>query len=373
MAQKGSHTPYAPLGDVRDPESLYHYLQRFNAWSLERNYAQATIRGREVSLRYFIGWCLERGINRPQHVTKPLIERYQSHLFVYRKQDGAPLSARTQHGRITPIRAWFKWLAKQNFILYNPASDLELPRMEKRLPKHILSVKEAETVLAVPDLTTTTGIRDRAMLEVLYSTGMRRMELIHLTLFDIDAERGTVMIRQGKGKKDRMIPIGERAIAWVNKYRDDVRTGLSTGADEGTLFLTHLGEAFTPNRLTQMVREYIAQADIGKTGSCHLFRHTMATLMLENGADIRYIQAMLGHAELSTTQIYTQVSIRQLKAIHTATHPGRLPGTTATQTGAGSTGPQPEPLNAAVALLMALDAEGQEEEGEPAAGLLGDA
>jgi integrase/recombinase XerD len=364
MRKKGSHTPYAPLGDVRDPESLYHYLQRFNAWSLERNYAQATICGREVSLRYFIGWCLERGINRPQHVTKPLIERYQSHLFVYRKQDGQPLSARTQHGRITPIRAWFKWLAKQNFILYNPASDLDLPRMEKRLPKHILSSKEAETVLAVPDLTTTTGIRDRAMLEVLYSTGMRRMELIHLTLFDIDAERGTVMIRQGKGKKDRMIPIGERAIAWVEKYRDDVRTGLSTGADEGTLFLTYLGEAFTPNRLTQMVREYITAADIGKTGSCHLFRHTMATLMLENGADIRYIQAMLGHAELSTTQIYTQVSIRQLKAIHTATHPGRLPGTTATQTGAGSTSPQPEPLNAAVALLMALEEEGQEEESD---------
>jgi integrase/recombinase XerD len=205
------------------------------------------------------------------------------------------------------------------------------------------------------------------MLEVLYSTGMRRMELIHLTLFDIDAERGTVMIRQGKGKKDRMIPIGERAIAWVDKYRDDVRTGLSTGADEGTLFLTHLGEAFAPNRLTQMVRDYIAAADIGKTGSCHLFRHTMATLMLENGADIRYIQAMLGHAELSTTQIYTQVSIRQLKAIHTATHPGRLPGVKAEQT----TTPEPEPLNAAAALLMALEEEGrqegQEEESEPVA------
>lgn len=154
-------------------------------------------------------------------------------------------------------------------------------------------------------------------------SGIRRLELIHLKLYDIDTERGTIMIRQGKGKKDRMLPIGVRALAWIVKYRDDVRPELACGADDATLFLTTLGEAFAPNRMTQMVREYIDAADTGKRGSCHLFRHTMATLMLENGADIRFIQAMLGHAELSTTQIYTQVSVRKLKAIHTATHPGK--------------------------------------------------
>lgn len=369
--KKGTQTPRAPIGDVRDPESLHHYLQRFNAWQAERNYSGKTVAGRDDVLRYFIAWLDERGVRRPHEVTKPIIERYQSHLFVYRKKDGQPLSARTQHGRITPIRAWFKWLAKQNFILYNPASDLDLPRLDKRLPRHVLTIKEAETVLAVPDLDTSTGLRDRAMMEVFYSTGMRRMELMNLQVFDVDAERGTVMIRQGKGKKDRMVPIGERAIAWVEKYRDDVRPELSTGADEGTLFLTHLGEAFTPNRLTQLVREHIQAAQIGKTGSCHLFRHTMATLMLENGADIRYIQAILGHAELSTTQVYTQVSIRQLKAIHTATHPGRLPGSIAGAAGAQSAAdvqaPQHEPLNAAAALLMALDAEADEDEGDVAA------
>ncbi len=160
-----------------------------------------------------------------------------------------------------------------------------------------------------------------------------------------------------------MVPIGERAIAWVEKYRDDVRPELATGADDGTLFLTHLGEAFTPNRLTQLVREYVQAAEIGKSGSCHLFRHTMATLMLENGADIRYIQAILGHAELSTTQIYTQVSIRQLKAIHSATHPARMPGATGPRAGAAVSEPQPMPLNAAAALLMALDAEAEDEVG----------
>ena len=168
------------------------------------------------------------------------------------------------------------------------------------------------------------GLRDRAILEIFYSTGMRRSELMGLGLFDLDRERGTVMIRQGKGKKDRMIPIGERAITWIDRYQTRVRPELVIERGNTTLFLTQAGEAFTPDRLTQLVRGYVKAADIGKTGSCHLLRHTMATLMLENGADIRYIQAMLGHAELSTTQIYTQVSIRKLKEIHSATHPAKV-------------------------------------------------
>jgi integrase/recombinase XerD len=234
------------------------------------------------------------------------------------------LSIRSQHTRLTPVRAYFKWLARENHILYNPASDVELPRMEKRLPKHVLTQSEAETILNQPNLASAIGLRDRAILETLYSTGIRRMEVIHIHLYDLDLERGTLMVRQGKGKKDRMVPIGERALAWIGKYRDEVRSELTMPNDDGTLFLTNLGEAFTRNRMTQLVRDYVNAANIGKSGSCHLFRHTMATLMLENGADIRYIQAMLGHAELSTTQIYTQVSIRQLKEIHTATHPARL-------------------------------------------------
>jgi integrase/recombinase XerD len=131
------------------------------------------------------------------------------------------------------------------------------------------------------------------------------------------------MIRQGKGKKDRMVPIGNRALKWIERYTSEVRPRLLLDPNDATLFLTHLGEAFTTNRLTQMVREYVDSADIGKRGSCHLFRHTMATLMLENGADVRFIQAMLGHAKLETTQIYTQVSIRKLKEIHEATHPAK--------------------------------------------------
>lgn len=324
MPKKGVRTERPPIGDINDPESLYNAMRRFLQWQAEKNYSPKTIENREVCLRYFIQWCDERGLGQPQEITKPIIERYQRYLFLYRKKNGEPLSTRSQHVRVVPIRAWFKWLARQSHILYNPASDIEMPRLERRLPKHILNVEESERIINQPDTSKPTGIRDRAILETLYSTGIRRMELINLKLFDIDPDRGTVMVRQGKGRKDRMIPIGERALKWIEKYQSDVRPELSTPNDEGTLFLTHLSEAFTPNRLTQMVRDYIDAADIGKRGSCHLFRHTMATLMLENGADVRFIQAMLGHVSLETTQIYTQVSIRKLKDIHTATHPAKL-------------------------------------------------
>jgi integrase/recombinase XerD len=220
-----------------------------------------------------------------------------------------------------------------------------------------------------PSLEEPRGIRDRAILEVLYSTGMRRRELIGLQLFDFDRECGTVMIRQGKGKKDRMIPIGERALGWIDRYQNEVRPELVVGRDPATLatlFLTHTGEPFTPNRLTQLVRGYVQAADLGKSGSCHLFRHTMATLMLENGADIRYIQAMLGHAELSTTQIYTQVSIRKLKEIHTATHPGKVRRARVVNPGAdvdeALTPESPSNTPTAEEVLAALAAEASEED-----------
>ncbi|MBV8272148.1 MAG: site-specific tyrosine recombinase XerC [Cupriavidus sp.] len=242
-------------------------------------------------------------------------------MLLKRKANGAPLSATTQASRITPIRKWFRWLVRQNRILYNPAADLDLPKVEERLPKHVLTIEEVERVLAQPDLTTPLGVRDRAMLEVLYSTGMRRMEIIGLQQRGVDDERGTLLIRQGKGKKDRMVPIGDRALAWLAKYRDEVRPELAPAGDDDTLFLTVSGQAFSDNRMTQMVRVYVRAAGLGNIGSCHLFRHAMATQMLENGADVRFIQAMLGHADIKTTQVYTRVSIRALKDIHTATHP----------------------------------------------------
>ena len=158
-------------------------------------------------------------------------------------------------------------------------------------------------------------------MEVLYSTGIRRTELMRLKIDDLDRERGVITIREGKGKRDRTVPIGERALVWVDQYLSGVRPKVANEPDQGVVFLTSTGASFTPNHLSCLVRNHIRAANIAKNGACHIFRHTMATHMLEGGADTRYIQEMLGHARLDTTQIYTHVSIRKLKQVHTRTHP----------------------------------------------------
>jgi integrase/recombinase XerD len=258
-----------------------------------------------------------------------VLEQYQRYLFYYRQKSGQPLTFRSQHARLVPLRVWFRWMARQRFLLHNPASELELPRLGFRLP-NVLTVEEAELVLAQPNIDDPLGLRDRALLETLYSTGMRRRELANLKLYDLVTERGTLTIRQGKGKKDRVIPIGDRAVAWLDKYVREGRPHLAVEPDDGIVFLSNAGEPFSLDHLSDLVRVHVDAAlskdgKAGKRRACHLFRHTMATLMLENGADIRFIQEMLGHADIKTTQIYTQVSIRQLKQIHSATHPAHFP------------------------------------------------
>jgi integrase/recombinase XerD len=303
---------------------LRAYQSAFVEWSLSQGFSKQTASIRKVALDYFIRWCDERSLNRPQEISKAVLDRYQRHLYLYRKADGQPLAFSSQATRLHPLKAFFKWLTRENHILYNPASELSLPRLPQRLPHYVLTIEEVENVLNQPDINTLNGIRDRAMLELLYSTAIRRMELVCLKVFDVNTRYGTVTVKQGKGNKDRVVPIGQRASAWLDKYLLDVRPELLTGTDEGILFLTDYGEAFEKNRLGDLVKRYIRNAGITASGACHLFRHACATHMLENGADIRYIQAMLGHSELSTTQIYTQVSIVKLREIHAATHPAKL-------------------------------------------------
>jgi integrase/recombinase XerD len=202
----------------------------------------------------------------------------------------------------------------------NPAADLTLPRLGAPLPP-VLNMADAERVLAQPELTTAVGVRDRAILETLYATGVRRTELLQLTLPMLDRARGLITIRQGKGRRDRVVPLGTRALGWLERYLAAVRPHWVREPDPGTVFLTTRGAPMHPNHLSALVAGYVAAAGLGVRGACHLFRHTMATLMLEGGADIRFIQQMLGHAKLTTTQLYTHVSIRQLQAVHAATHP----------------------------------------------------
>ena len=291
-----------------------------------KQYSEYTIKNRRAHIGAFLAWCNASSLGEPAEISRPVLEGYQRFVFNYRKANGQPLGFGSQHDRMVPLRVWFRWMARNHHIPQNPASEIELPRMPQCLPKAVLSASEAERVLRQPIAQQVLGLRDRAILETLYSTGVRRLELASLKLGDLDLERATALIRLGKGKKDRFIPLGDRAAAWISKYVRESRPQLAGDPDDRTVFLSNARRPFSLDHLTTLVGHYVEAAQIGKHGSCHLFRHTMATLMLEGGADIRFIQAMLGHADLRTTQIYTHVAIRQLQEVHRATHPANREG-----------------------------------------------
>jgi integrase/recombinase XerD len=203
--------------DPAEASGFYPYLVRFIEWSNSRNYSKRTTAMRADHLKRFIRWCVERSLDRPQDVTRPILERYRRYLYHYRKENGDPLSFATQQQRLLPLRAFFRWLSRENMILSNPASELELPRVHRKLPAHVLSREDVERVMAQTALHGELGVRDRAMLETLYSTGIRRSELVGLKLYDLDVRNGTLYVRAGKGEKDRYVPLGSRAIAWLRR------------------------------------------------------------------------------------------------------------------------------------------------------------
>ena len=308
------------------PNQLHELTERFIHHMQVRNFASSTIALRRKYLVRFTDWCHERGIDNVHDITRTVLQSYQRHVFHYRNaKTGRPLKFSTQISLLGPIRAWFRYLRRENQIETNPAADLDFPKEEQRLPETILSPSQIETIMNQPKIETPLGLRDRAMLEVLYSTAMRRSELIDLDIYDINYEAGTVTIRQGKGGKDRVVPIGVRALSWLTKYTEDARGDFAAHTNTTGLFVSFRGRRFCPPNLSILIRDYIKAAGITRPGSCHLFRHAAATQMLENGADIRSLQQLLGHAELTSTQIYTHISIKHLKDVHRTTHPADLP------------------------------------------------
>ncbi len=317
-----------PLRQAQPDESagnpLHALVSRFVDWTLAVGLAQQTAKIRQVALARFVRWCHARELSCAREITREVLEEYQLHLARYRKANGEPLALATQVTRLHPVRAFCRWMVRERLLDSDPSADLRLPRLPRRLPRWVPSVSQIEGILAQPDTSRPAGIRDRAILEVLYSTGLRRMELVRLAAIDVDLVAGLVRVRAGKGGRDRIVPLGRRAAAWLASYLRDVRPMLVESRPVATVFVTDYGEAFGKNRLGDLVRRYIDRSRIGAPGACHVFRHACATHMLENGADIGFIQSLLGHADLSTTQIYTNVSIRKLAEVHAATHPACL-------------------------------------------------
>lgn len=303
---------------------FYPYVLRYNESLGIRNYSLVTVQRRDSDLRRFIAWCDERSLEHPNQITKIILDAYQKHLYYYRQENGEPLTPTTRNHYISSIKMFFKWLAQENYLPYNPASEVIAPRpTASRLPL-VLTPNQVESLLQQPALDTVYGVRDRAILEVFYATGIRRLELCRLTVSDVVIAQQLLYVRKGKNGKDRLLPLGQRAAYWLARYLNDARPQLLVDIREDTLFLNDYGARFADSKLGDRVKRFMENAGIHTEGSCHLLRHAMATHMLENGAELRYIQAMLGHADLKSTQIYTHVSIHKLQAIHAATHPAKL-------------------------------------------------
>jgi integrase/recombinase XerD len=298
-------------------EAVASYLEQLQV----TGYATTTVTARRYHLAGLAQFLADRDVTSIESVTPAVLASYQRHLFLHRSASGAALSFRTQAQRLIALKAFFSHLAAAGTTPYDLSAGIVLPKAEHRLPEGVLSASEAEAVLAVPDVTTVLGLRDRAMLEVFYSSAIRRAELIALRVHDVDFARKTLFVRQGKGGRDRHVPVGSRALLWLRRYLDESRPQLLRRLGTETLFLSSTGGRLAPDVVSRAVTAYIRAGAPGRKGSCHLFRHSTATLMLDNGADVRYVSELLGHVKLETTQLYTRVSIVKLRQVHAACHP----------------------------------------------------
>lgn len=222
---------------------------------------------------------------------------------------------------ISSLRKFYQWLVRQNIQKINPMLEIDSPKKEHRLPV-ALSVDEVTKLLDQPDVTKKLGIRDRALLETLYATGIRVSELINLKFSDLHEELKLLKVL-GKGSKERLIPISDVAISWIKSYQEKVRDPLllKSGKYTDTIFLNNRGGALTRQAVWQIIKHYCQMAGIRKNVTPHTLRHTFATHLLENGADLRVVQEILGHSDISTTQIYTNLSQQHILQVYAKTHP----------------------------------------------------
>ena len=266
-------------------------------------------------LNRFFAFLKKESIHDLRTVTRAHVHTYQAELST------ATWTARTTYWHLHAVRRLYDFLDEQGKILMNPAAGIRMPKLERALPRNVLTRAEMRRLLDAPDTSLAQGIRDRAMLEIFYSTGIRLAELCHLTIHDVDIHNGYLRVNCGKGCKDRVVPLGKKARAYVTEYLRHVRGVLTRkNREERTLFVGTRG-GFTTTRVNQIVRDYAKQARIRKQVSPHVLRHTCATHLLEGGADISQVQRLLGHVMINTTQIYTRVAQPEVKKTHSKTHP----------------------------------------------------
>jgi len=293
---------------------LEHLIEQFVYYlTVEKGLATNTVHSYETDVFYYIDFLRNNGCVDLENSTSTHIIAYLRQL----RQKGRKTSTISRN--MASVRAFYSFLSRDGLIRSNPTENMESPKIEKKLPR-VLSVAEVETLLNTPNERTPMGLRDRAMFELIYATGIRVSELVTLSTTDVNLNVGFLKCF-GKGSKERIVPLGELASRFVGLYLDHARPVLAKRKEEASLFVNHRGEAMSRQGFWKMVKKYAALANIEKSITPHTLRHSFATHLLENGADLRSVQEMLGHADISTTQIYTHVTRGRLREVYAANHP----------------------------------------------------
>ncbi len=282
----------------------------------DRNFSAQTLRAYRNDLHQYLSFLKAEGCSGFGDVTRLLLRKF---LAFQKKQ---AYSKTTIARKFVSIRSFYKFLCREGVLEFNPVESIRTPKLNRNLPE-FMSINDTETLLNIPDLNTLLGIRDSAMMETLYSTGMRVSELAGLDVSDVDFSGGVVKVK-GKGKKERLLPIGNHALNAIQTYIDKRNSDSSrrvSSRNSKALFLNNRGGRLTERSVARMLEKYVKKAGMNTKISPHTFRHSFATHLLDRGADLRSVQELLGHANLSTTQIYTHITTERLKEVYNKAHP----------------------------------------------------
>ncbi|HOA35335.1 MAG TPA: site-specific tyrosine recombinase XerD [Bacillota bacterium] len=288
-------------------ENYSHYL------SVEKGLARNTLESYRRDLQKFLKYLEKKKITAPQEIDRQAITDY---LLTLKNEGRTPA---TISRNVASIRSFFNFLVQEGLLEDNPAQLVKAPRIEKKLPR-VLTTKEIDQLLRQPRNDSHVGLRDKAMLELLYASGIRVSELVSLNVTDFSPEVGYLRCR-GKGMKERIVPIGSVAVSYVQDYLRNCRQKMLKQNEEKALFLNHHGRRLTRQGFWKILKKYARQSNISGEITPHTLRHSFATHLLENGADLRSVQEMLGHSDISTTQIYTQITRRKIREVYDKTHP----------------------------------------------------
>ncbi len=302
------------MSELSQKRKMYSLVDEYlNFLAVEKGVSLNTLEAYSRDLVRYVEFEQDAGIKTIKDITSDDVITYLGSL----RKGG--LTANSVNRGLAALRGFYKYLLRENIVVGNPVANIELARVWMRLPD-TLSMEEMNLLLRQPDTNTFSGIRDKAMLELMYATGIRVSELISLTINSINWQVG-YLITIGKGKKERIVPIGKTAIDSLDRYVKDIRQKFLKKTATNILFLNRYGRGLTRQGFWKIVRKYVNKAGLQKKVHPHTFRHSFATHLLEGGADLRSVQVMLGHADISTTQIYTHITGERLKKIHKKYHP----------------------------------------------------